>query len=728
MQLKKTRLSRWHQRLFFPSLLLLLASILSTSILHAQQKLTVEDAILGARKQFAVKKLRRIAWIDEDHFSHVKEKKVFRYNIKTQKQEVAFELETLNKALKAHQLPELTSIPSFKWQDFNTLRYATGKQYLYHDLLTDSISNYLSIPNEAQHIDFAPSDSAVAYIKARQVHITTTTEDRTITDFQNPNIVVGQAVSRHEFGIRKGFFWSPDSKKLAFYYKDEKNVSEYPIVDYTASPAKVSMLKYPRNGEASEIVRVGIYNLETKRLLYINEQDTVGTKYLTNLTWSPDSKKLYIQELSRNQKEMQLQEYLAETGELSRSLLTETHPKYVEPEHPLLFLPDSSAFIYQSERDGFNHLYKYELDSGKITQLTQGDWVVTEVIKLCESKQELYYISTQASELERHLYKLDLQTGISTKLTNVPGAHRVTLSPNQKHFIDQYSNVNTPGISLLASTTNGRTVATLEKSQSPFVDMEFPKMSIGQLKSSDGSTKLQVRVILPTDFNPKKKYPALVYVYGGPHAQLITNSWLGGARLWLYYMAQQGYVVFTLDNRGSANRGFEFESAVHKQLGKLEMQDQLQGLKYLKSLKYVDKNRIGVFGWSFGGYMTLSLLLNYPDAFKLGVAGGPVTDWRFYEIMYGERYMETEATNPEGFAQTSLLDKAGKLKSKLLMIHGSKDPVVVQEHSARMLREFVKASKPVDYMIYPAHEHNVRGKDRVHLMEKISQYFFDNMK
>jgi dipeptidyl-peptidase-4 len=422
---------------------------------------------------------------------------------------------------------------------------------------------------------------------------------------------------------------------------------------------------------------------------------------------------------------MKLNKYNVSDGSLVKTLFEEKNEKYVEPLFPLTFLPNKSdRFIYLSRNNGYNHAFLYDISGKLIKQITSGNWEIINIIKI--SGNYMYYISTEQSPIERHLYKININSGKKTKLTGTHGTHRIVFNNNSKYFVDIYSNTETPN-KILVVSTSGKQIRQVLKADNPLSTYNMPEMKIGTIKSADGKTDLYYRLIKPTDFDSTKHYPAVVYVYGGPHAQMITDSWLGGARMWNYYMAQKGYVMFTVDNRGSANRGLTFENVIHRQCGVAEMKDQIKGIEFLKTLGYVDKNKIGVHGWSYGGFMTTSLIVNYPDIFKVGVAGGPVIDWKYYEIMYGERYMDTPQENPEGFAKTSLLDKTDSLKGRLLIIHGGIDPTVVWQNSQMFLNKCIETGTLIDYMVYPNHEHNVRGKDRVHLIRTIVRYFDEHL-
>ncbi|MEY3425646.1 MAG: hypothetical protein RL679_1004, partial [Bacteroidota bacterium] len=380
-------------------------------------------------------------------------------------------------------------------------------------------------------------------------------------------------------------------------------------------------------------------------------------------------------------------------------------------------------FIWISEKDGFNNLYYYDFSGKLIRQLTSNKFVVKNILEAKNGGKLIYFTATGANPLNTLLYSVDLN-GKQTQISTTEGTHDVAFSTDGKYLYDAFSNHSIPHRSEIFTST-GKKAKFLIQSNEKLSDVTIGSAEISTLKGKDGSI-LYTRLIKPSNFDPSKKYPVLVYVYGGPHAQMITNSWLDGANLWMYWMAEQGYLVYTLDGRGSAERGFAFESQIHRQLGTLEMEDQLTGVDFLKSLPYVDADRLAIHGWSFGGFMTTSLLLRHPDVFKVGVAGGPVTDWKFYEIMYGERYMDQPAQNEKGYAEASLLTHASKLKGDLLLIHGTVDDVVVMQHNLVLVKKFVELGIQMDFFPYPMHKHNVGGKDRVHLMEKVLTYVIEN--
>ena len=540
-------------------------------------------------------------------------------------------------------------------------------------------------------------------------------------------IVYGEAVHRNEFGIEDGIFWSPDKSKMAFYRMDQSMVTDYPQVNIFGRIAECEPDKYPMAGETSHVVTVGIYDVASNKTIYLNTGDPTD-RYFTNISWSPDAKTVYMFELNRDQNDCRLVSYDAQTGERQRELYKETHEKYVEPLHPIVFLPwDATKFVMQSQRDGYNHLYLYSTDGKLIRQLTKGEWVVMELIGFNEKAKSIIYASNEVHPIQRNLFTVNVKNGKRKALDNGRGWHNAQLSPSGRTLLDNYSEPDVPRKIVVTNTETGKS-RDLFTAKDPWAGYDVPTYESGSIKAADGKTNLYYRLVKPTGFDPQKKYPTVVYVYGGPHAHNIGASWHYASRSWETYMAQKGYVLFILDNRGSENRGREFEQATFRQLGQIEMQDQMKGVEFLKTLPFVDQERMGVHGWSFGGYMTITLMVNHPEVFKVGVAGGPVIDWKWYEVMYGERYMDTPQSNPDGYAKTSLLARAKDLKGKLQIITGYNDPTVVPQHCLSFIAECIKAGTQPDFFAYPGEPHNMRGHQSVHLHERITQYFEDYLK
>ena len=538
----------------------------------------------------------------------------------------------------------------------------------------------------------------------------------------------GLSVHRDEFGIRKGTFWSPKGSLLAFYRMDQSMVTDYPLVDINHRVAQLAPEKYPMAGMTSHKVTVGVYNPATDKTIYLQAGDPTD-RYFTNIAWSPDESTIYMFELPRTQDKAELVAYDAQTGARKGVLYTETNARYVEPCNPIQFLPwDATKFVMQTRRDGYNHLYLFTADGRQLKQLTKGQFEVISVLGFNTKAKSIIYQSNQDNPIQYSNYSVNVATGKVARLDNGQGTHYAALSENGLYLSDRWSSPTTFRQYDLLGTTQPAAAVKLHADADPWTAYNVPEISGGKIKAADGKTDLYYRLVKPVGFDPAKKYPTVVYVYGGPHAHNVEAAWNYLARPWEIYMAQRGYVIFVVDNRGSENRGFEFESCTHRHLGDIEMQDQLEGVKFLKSLPYVDADRIGVHGWSFGGFMTTNLMCSYPDVFKVGVAGGPVIDWKLYEVMYGERYMDTPQENPEGYASSSLLNKAKNLKGRLQIIVGYNDPTCVMQHSLSFLRACEDADTQPDYFVYPGDGHNMMGHDMVHLHERITRYFDDYLK
>ena len=588
-------------------------------------------------------------------------------------------------------------------------------------------------------------------------------DGKQITTDGSAAIVYGQSVHRDEYGCTTGLFWSPDSSLLAFYRMDQSMVSAYPQVNitpqedsqcYTAKDpqtmkSRIATLEpdyYPMTGETSHKVYIGIYNPKNSHTLYLNTGDPTD-RYFTNIAWGPNSDKIYTIELNRDVKDLWLKEYDAQSGEYIRTLLTEHNDKYVEPQTPIQFLPwMPDHFIIQSRRDGYNHIYLYRLPAegpAQLTaQLTKGPWEVLSVKGFSKALKSIIFTSNELHPLYQSLFSVTAK-GIRTPLGNSEGWHEnIKISESGKFIIDNYSTPTVPRSIDLISLKTGK-ARNLFYATDKFKDAGYamPQIQTGTLKAADGTTDLYYRMILPPDFDAGKKYPVITYVYGGPHLHLIDARYNYSARGWDFYMAQRGYIIFSLDNRGSERRGADFEQVTFHQLGLEEVRDQLEGVKFLQSLPYVDASRMGIHGWSYGGYMTISLMTRFTEEsegkpgtlkgtspYKVGVAGGPVIDWHFYEVMYGERYMGTDKENPEGYEATTLLTKAENLKGKLLIIYGYNDPICVPQHTLSFLRACINANKYPDLFTYPGDGHNMTGSDRIHLHNIITNYFDEHLK
>ena len=586
--------------------------------------------------------------------------------------------------------------------------------------------------------DWNAQSRAVAFVKGDNLYVCNAQgTHKQLTKDGSRDIVYGQSVHRDEFGIYKGTFWSNDGQKLAFYRMDQSMVADYPLVDIDTRIATETPVRYPMAGEKSHLVTVGIYDLKTDKTVYLNTGDPTD-RYFTNIAWAPDGKLIYLIELNRAQNHYSLDAYDATTGNKTATLYTESSDKYVHPMHAITFLPwDNSRFILQSEKDGYNHLYLFDTSGKQIKQLTTGKWIVIDLMGFNAKTKEAIILSTEASPIQNNLYAVNLQTGARRLLDNGKGchanttgeggSHKIALSSSGQWILDSYTEPTVPRNIDIVNVASAKATRYFT-ADNPWKGYTVPEYSCGTIKAADGTTDLYYRMVKPTNFDPNKKYPTIIYVYGGPGVRNVEARWHYWSRGWETYMAQKGYLLFILDNRGSSARGLAFEQATFHHLGVEEVKDQMKGVEYLTSLPYVDKDRMGVHGWSFGGFMTTNLITTHPEVFKVGVAGGPVIDWKWYEVMYGERYMGTPQNNPKGYAESSLLPKAKNLKGKLQIITGMNDPVVVPQHCLNFLQECIKVGTQPDFFVYPGEPHNMRGHQSTHLHERISQYFDDYLK
>ena len=718
-------------RLVRLAILVILVTLAAPTTMTAQNKLfTLEDLNFGGTNygNMQPKNLWLTWWGDQLIQTDVEE--CYTIDVKTGKKTKLFTLDDINKWAESDDVKYVRHLMNakFPYPDKSIVQVGNRKAVILVDFKQQKIVWQDSIAGQTAN-DWCPASKATAYVEGHQLFVVDANEQKhQLSTDGSREIVYGQSVHRNEFGIEKGTFWSPDGQRLAFYRMDQSMVTDYPQVDIFPRNASYEPDKYPMAGMTSHKVTVGVYDLQNDKTVYLQTGDPTD-RYFTNISWGPDCKTIYMFELNRDQNDCRLVSYDATTGQKLAELYRETSEKYVEPQHPIQFLPwDDSKFIMQSQKDGYNHLYLFDTNGKELKQITKGEWVVMEVLGFNKKQKSIIFKANKEHPLHHRLYSVSM-TGTIQQLETVDGVHNGLLSPSGNFLIDRFTTPTRPRVIDVVDITRKTPQHTnLLEAEDPWTGYQQPIFECGSIKAADGVTDLYYRMVKPADFNPEKKYPTVVYVYGGPHANNVQASWHWASRSWETYMAQKGYIIFILDNRGSQYRGRAFEQVTFHQLGQIEMQDQMKGVDYLRTLPYVDMNRLGVHGWSFGGFMTISLMTNYPDVFKVGVAGGPVIDWKWYEVMYGERYMGTPQNNPEGYAKTSLISKAKDLKGKLQIITGYNDNTVVPQHCLSFLDACIKAGTQPDFFAYPGEEHNMRGHASVHLHERITQYFEDYLK
>ncbi len=712
---------------------LFLALVLTVS-LAAQQQLTLSDAILKANSELAPQRLKGLQWIkDSERYSFVKGEDLMRGAATDATPERILSLEDLNKTLPDSL--KLRGIPKIEWTSANTFRFLhKGSMYSYNTA-SAALNTQAVLLAGAANEDVHAATGRVAFTVENDLFIAQPNSGKAsrVTNDGADGIVNGQSVHRQEYGISKGTFWSHTGDLLAFYHMDETMVSTYRTEDISTAPSTFNPVRYPMAGQTSHHVSVGVYDLRSGNTIFLKTGEPLD-QYLTNISWSADDRYLHVVHLDRKTENLRLVRYDASNGAMVTELHSEHDDRYLEPQHPATFLKSKpSEYLWWSEADGWPHLYLHTPRKGGIKQLTEGNWAVKEVLDI--DPQERFMVVSGTAEIdpkkpsgamETQLYRVDLPSGKTTRLTQEAGTHNGQLSSSGRYLLDQWSSSTVPGRIVVRDTRSGAIVNTIVDSPDPLKDHSVGTIELLSIAGENGD-QLNARLIKPSHFDPKRRYPVLIYVYNGPHVQLVSNSYLGGAQLWMLEAAERGYLVWTVDGHGSQHRGRDFERIIHRQLGVMEVKDQMRGVEYLKALPYVNGDRIAVHGWSFGGHMTTAMLLRNPGVFKVGVAGGSVMDWRLYEVMYTERYMDTPEENPVGYAETTLPSSAASLTEDLLLITGVQDDVVLQEHSLRFLKACVDEGVSVDYFAYPGHGHNVRGKDRLHLMDKVLRYIDQRM-
>lgn len=695
------------------------AFLIGTLSWAQSKKLTMQEAVLGLGTNLRIENLAQLQFIpSQNAFTQTVKTSYGNAMIKTSLP--TMKIDTILRSGDVSQISP-QGAAGITWINADEASFYNGNKLYIYNFQTQKADQVFEFPVDVEYREIEPLTQKIAYVVDNNLYLfdPKSNQKHAITTDGKYGISNGKSVHRDEFGIYKGVFFSPKGNKIAFYRMDETMVEDYPIIDWSTTPAVNKNIKYPFAGRTSHQVTLGVYNPTTQTTKFL-EIDGPKDQYLTSVTWAPDEKSIFVGVLNRDQNHLKLNQYDAQTGKFIKTLFEEKDDKYVEPQNALYFLNDNE-FVWWSQRDGFMHLYRYDLNGKLINQITKGNWLVNDILAKNDKKKELIITSTRDGAMEKHVYSVNWTNGKMKRIDAEAGYHNAIANDLGTYVLDNWSNESTPRkIDVLS--TDGKFSQNLLTAKNPLTEYQMPKVENITLKADDG-TDLYGKLIYPTDFDATKKYPVIVYLYNGPHAQLNLNRFPASGNLWYDYMAQNGYVVWVMDGRGSSNRGLEFEQAIFRNLGEVEMADQMQGVNYLKSLPFVDANRMGIHGWSYGGFMTTSFMLKKPEVFKVGVAGGPVLDWSLYEAMYGERYMDTPETNPEGYANNKMLDKTKNLKGKLLLIHGTDDPVVLWQHSIDFLRNAVSEGVQVDYFVYPGHEHNVRGKERVHLMQKITDYF-----
>jgi dipeptidyl-peptidase 4 len=626
----------------------------------------------------------------------------------------------------------------------HALLFPLGGNLYYCDLTKPANHAVVEINHSssfASDATISPAGGYVAFVRDQNLHVygIATSKEKALTNDGGGPIKNGMAefIAQEEMDRSTGYWWAPDDRHIAFARVDETPVKVTERFEIAADNVATFAQRYPAAGGPNVLVRLGVADVQSGAVTWIdlgNETDI----YLARVNWLPDGKTLAIQRESRDQRRLDLLFADVDTGQ-SRVVLTETSKTWIDLNNEISFLTHSSEFIWASSRDGYQHLYLYDYQGHLLRQLTAGAWIVddfrTRAIKGIDEKNRMvYFTATEKSPTERQLYRISLDTPDLHKIDRISqgdGLHGITMSADASLYVDNFTSSTQPAqVSL--HTADGRLLAQLLENRLDSKHPDAPYLAdnsvpeFGTLTAADGQA-LYYRVFKPAHFDPAKRYPAIVDVYGGPGVQRVLDSWMGNS--FTQILTRAGYVVFQLDNRGTAFRGTAFQAPIHDKLGDIEVADQVQGARWLAAQGYVDPARVGVWGWSYGGYMTLMLMFKAPDVFSAGVAGAPVTDWSLYDTHYTERYLDRPQNDAAGYAASSVLPYAKDLKGKLLVMHGMADDNVLFLHSTKLFRQLQDLGKPFDVMVYPGAKHGlIRQHDGRHAYAAIKRFFDENLR
>lgn len=708
--------------------------LIPTSLILAQSRLTVEN-IFGSSR-FSPRGLLAPEWTpDNKAISALRGGNgprnliLERIDLKTGQRSLLIDSKTTS-ALQPVRREKRFNLPSYIWSPSGKhILLPTEEDLFLYDIRAGEVRQITGDTAEERDPTFSPDSKKIAYLKNHDLvvlDLASLTEIR-LTDRGTENLLIGRFdwVYEEEFGIRTGFTWSPDSRFLAFFELDQSGENRFPIVDFIPVHNVAPEMAYPKAGDPNGIVRIGIVPAEGGPVVWMDigrETD----QYIPRIHWLKDSRTLAIQRLNRDQNRLDL--LFAETNDgSSRVVLTEHDPSgWVDPADNITFLDDGNHFLWTSERSGWNHVFLYDLEGHVVSTITHGSWDVVNLEGVNEKTETVYFTATEKSAIERHLYSVQFDGSGFRRLTEDPGTHFVNFSPDTRYFIDVYSTATTPPRTTLHRET-GRMVHILDAGTIEDVAaMNLSAPEFFTITTADG-LELNAMLIKPPDFDPLKRYPVLVYTYGGPGSQTVQNGWLGTRGLWHQMMAQHGFLIFSVDNRGTGWKGNDFKNLLYRNLGKGVL-DQIEGSKYLSSLPYVDPDRIGIWGWSGGGWMTCMAMTRGAGYFKAGVAVAPVTDFRNYDTIWTERYMDQPQNNPSGYDASNPLTYIDRYRSGLFIIHGSADDNVHLSNSMQMAFALQNAGKPFEMMIYPRKLHGIRGRDtQVHLFNAITAYFLKEL-
>ncbi|HXJ47473.1 MAG TPA: DPP IV N-terminal domain-containing protein [Candidatus Dormibacteraeota bacterium] len=618
----------------------------------------------------------------------------------------------------------------YRWAPNGAAILFVGSNSLsWYDLKKQQARVLLSGKAAIADVKISPDGKWVSFVREHNLHAIAIADgkEHALTTGGTEEIRKGELdwVYPEELAISTAYWWAPDSSSVAFFEMDESKVTKYPMVDFASFAGEAEEERYPVAGGSNPVVHVFVVAAGGGRA---RQMDTgVETnRYIPRVQWLPDSKHVAIERMNRKQTQIELLVADAASGK-SATILSDQDNYWINVSDDLYFFKDGKRFLWSSERSGYRHFYLYDLTGKLLAQLTKGEWEVSKLEGVDEAKGIVYFTATEKTPLERHLYRVNLDGSGFAGITKEDGTHRVMVSPNAMAYEETVSSAGAPAQQRL-QRIDGSSIATLNENEVPeLAEYRLSPMEFLKVKSHDG-IDLNAWMIKPPNFDPAKKYPILVYTYGGPGAQVVTNAWGGSTYLWHELMAQKGFVVFALDNRGSTGRGHVFEEPIHFRFGAQELSDQRDGVAWLKAQPYVDAEHIGIWGWSYGGHMTLHLMFEDSQDFKAGFAGGPVTNWHYYDSIYTERYIGLLPENEESYRASSPTEKAGQLKGPLLIAHGTGDDNVHFANTLELIDELISKGKSVEVMPFPGRGHGVSDPPaRIALMKRVTKFFVDNL-
>ncbi len=715
-----------------------------TTFSQGRKAITLDD-IYGPEK-FIPKSFEKLKWIPgTSAFTYLftdetdEVESIMRYDVETDEETTLLDDHTLRSLANDTTL----SIGGYSWcENGSTLlvetdieevwRHSTKCKTYVFDVNESQVLAVDTVKEELSNVRLSPDGASVGYVYENNLYTLNIKSGMTAqwTHDGSESIINGQFdwVYEEEFSISQGWQWSPDGQRIAFWRLDQSMVPEFSWIDYNPLHQELTTIRYPKAGEPIADVKIGIVDLGDSGVTWIDLGDETGF-YIPRIKWTNDPHQLSIERLNRKQNRLELLLADVRSGK-TRTVLVEADPCWVDVHDNLLFLRESDRFLWTSQRDGYNHIYLYRMDDGSSIQLTEGDWEVCTIHGTNPKSGMIFYSSGEVDGLSRTVHAVSQDGARRAGVADQPGWHKPLFSPDCQYFVDRWSTAKTPTEWRVKATTGAVNSIILESEMAFLDDYQLAYPVFLKVQTTDGAW-LDASIIKPPDFDPNRKYPVVVSCYGGPGGRMVRNAWGGKGFLWENVLARHGYIVFSIDNRGIGGRGKQLANLAWHNLGHWAVQDHIEGAKYLASLPYVDPNRIGITGWSFGGYLTLLAMTMGADHFATGVAGAPLTAWELYDNIYTERYMGTPEENQEGYDSASVLTYADKLKGDLLIIHGTCDDNVHVQNTMQLAEKFQKADKRFSMMVYPNHDHSVSGdeedKTSLHLHKLITDFILDNL-